>query len=161
MNATLKTSLLSSIFAFSVLGVAHGSTNVGQFEVKMSVNGSCEVGVPAAIDFGTVNAGALVAAKTGTLTVRCTAGENPKITLASGNSWKMVGTGAGSQGNNAGQKVGYRLYFGSGATQPWDETNAVAVTGTGIQTELAIFATAEKALYSGVYADTVTVSLTF
>lgn len=161
MNAILKTAVFSSILAFSFAGVANGA-DTGAFEVRMTVNGSCDVTVPGTIDFGSVNASAQASAKTATLKVKCTAGENPNVVLASQNNWNMKGAGIGSQGNNDGKLVPYSLFYGSDATTLWNEGNPVSITGTGNDDSLPIYATVNgQATHSGVYTDVVTVSLSF
>ena len=161
MNTTLKAALFSTFIACSFAGAVHAA-DTGTFEVKMTVNGSCNVTVPGTIDFGSVGANAQVAAQNATLKVNCTAGENPKVLLTSQNNWNMKGTGTGTRGNNDGKLVPYQLFHGvNAATSVWNEENPVSVTGTGTESSYAIYATAGQATHSGVYTDTVTVSLQF
>ena len=155
--ATLATALLA--YGAPVLA---STTTTGSLINTATVLASCTV-VGSTIAFGNYTSSQVD--QTGNIAVVCTNGTSYTIGLDAG-----TGTGAttsvrklsGSLGGN----LDYALYRDSGRTNNWGSTigtDTQAGTGNGLLQNLTVYgriASAQKPL-AGVYADTVTVTLTY
>jgi spore coat protein U-like protein len=159
--------LLSGLSFWSATSFA--ATNTSSFNVKIEVISACNLDTINDVDFGTVSAASFPTAdltQTTVLNVSCNIGTPYSVALtpSSGNT---DGTGEMTTGASA---IPYELFSNSTHTQPWgdvDGTNTVTGTAIGSYQPLTVYAKVPIAtispltLETGVYTDTVTVTLTY
>ena len=156
----MKNFLYVSLLASSILsaGSVYAAEKTTTFEVKLTINESCEFGTPSGIDFGAFDR-STQATKTanGTLAATCTMGTPYKIVLDSNR--EMANT------NDASSVVAYDLFQDSANQVIWGKTvdQAVAKTGTGSVENLTVYAQLKgnTNVKAGNYIDTVTARISY
>ncbi|WP_159124538.1 Csu type fimbrial protein [Acinetobacter variabilis] len=156
----MKNFLYVSLLASSLLSASsvYAVEKTTQFEVKLTINESCEFGTASGIDFETFDRSTQATKTTnGTLAVTCTLGTPYKIVLDSNR--EMANT------NDASSVVAYDLFQDSANKIIWGKTvdEAVAETGTGSIQNLTIFAQlrGNTNVKAGNYTDTVTARISY
>lgn len=174
----LKSTLGFSLLGLMLAGQAQAVTTVtGTVNASLVLTTSCLINgvvgangaVFGALDFGTATslfdtASAQVLSGTGAMTVLCTAGTTPSVTLGAGAHDGMAaaqGTRALASGSNS---VGYDLYSDVGHGTPVAIGGNVTLSqSTGVVQTVNIYgkATGKVGLPAGTYTDTIAVVLTF
>lgn len=148
--------LLSAILGTSVAQAATAPTQT--FEVKLTINESCEFNSTTDIDFGkldrSTDANKLA---TGTLTATCTIGTPYKVVLDS--QRKMT------HANDSTSFINYDLFQDASTQTIWGDTEDAALvkTGTGGVESLTVHAKLKgnTNVKAGVYTDTVTAKILY
>lgn len=148
--------LLSAILGTSVAQAATAPTQT--FEVKLTINESCEFNSATNIDFGSLDrstdANKLA---TGTLTATCTIGTPYKVVLDS--QRKMT------HANDSTSFINYDLFQDPSTQTIWGDTEDAALvkTGTGGVESLTVHAKLKgnTNVKAGVYTDTVTAKILY
>jgi len=156
----MKNFLYVSLLASSLLSASsvYAVEKTTQFEVKLTINESCEFNSASDIDFGAFNR-STQATKTanGTLASTCTVGTPYKIVLDSNR--EMVNT------NDPSSVVAYDLFQDSAKQTIWGKTvdQALARTGTGSTENLTVYAQLKgnTNVKAGEYIDTVTARISY
>lgn len=148
--------LLSSILGASVVQAATAPTQT--FEVKLTINESCEFNSATDIDFGTLDRSTDASKlQTGTLTATCTVGTPYRVLLDS--QRKMT------HANDSQTFIKYDLYQDAGTQKIWGNTNDTALVkeGTGGVDSITVFAKLDgnTNVKAGVYTDTVTAKILY
>jgi len=148
--------LLAAILGTSVAQAATAPTQT--FEVKLTINESCEFNSATNIDFGSLDrstdANKLA---TGTLTATCTIGTPYKVVLDS--QRKMT------HANDSTSFINYDLFQDPSTQTIWGDTEDAALvkTGTGGVESLTVHAKLKgnTNVKAGVYTDTVTAKILY
>lgn len=148
--------LLAAILGTSVAQAATAPTQT--FEVKLTINESCEFNSATNIDFGSLDrstdANKLA---TGTLTATCTIGTPYKVVLDS--QRKMT------HANDSTSFINYDLFQDPSTQTIWGDTEDAALvkTGTGGVDSLTVHAKLKgnTNVKAGVYTDTVTAKILY
>ena len=151
------------------LATAQAGSATASFQVNATVLGACTV-AGSLMNFGSAIdpiAAALPLDATATLTVVCT--NTTAYTLA-----LDAGTNAGGAANfgtrsvrNGASTLGYQLYLNAGRTTVWGDgtggSSTVAGTGTGASQLVTVYGRLPSltSAIPGLYADTVTVTITY
>lgn len=148
--------LISSVLGFSAAQAATAQTQ--NFEVKLTINESCEFNSATDIDFGSLDRSTDVNhTESGKLTATCTIGTPYKVVLDSERQMKH-------ESDNT-SVVAYDLYQDNGAQKIWGKTvdQALEQTGTGKAQELTVYAKLKgnTNVKAGVYTDVVTAKITY
>lgn len=148
--------LISSVLGFSVAQAGTAPTQT--FEVKLTINESCEFNSATDIDFGSLDRSTDVnKAQSGKLTATCTIGTPYKVVLDSERQMKHK--------IDSSSIVAYDLFQDVGAQNIWGKTadQALQQTGTGKAQELPVYAKLKgnTNVKAGVYTDTVTAQITY
>lgn len=149
--------LISSVFGFSAAQAATAPTTQN-FEVKLTINESCEFNSATNIDFGNLDRSTDVnRSESGKLTATCTIGTPYKVVLDSERQMKH-------ESDNT-SVVAYDLFQDKGAQKIWGKTvdEALEQTGTGKAQELPVYAKLQgnTNVKAGVYTDVVTAKITY
>lgn len=146
-------------------GSAAAASTTTTFAVNSTVNAACAV-LASSLSFGLYDpASSTATSGTTNLTVTCTNGTTYTVGLDEG-----VGSGAtvAQRKMSAGTAtdMNYSLYTDAAHTSVWGETigtNTVAGTGSGGAQSLTIYGMipAQQTVQPGVFADTITVTLTY
>uniref|UniRef100_UPI0015D11B97 Csu type fimbrial protein n=1 Tax=Acinetobacter sp. YH16031 TaxID=2601180 RepID=UPI0015D11B97 len=128
------------------------------FEVKLTINESCEFNSATDIDFGSLDRSTDVnRTQTGKLTATCTIGTPYKVVLDSERQMKHK--------SDSTSVVAYDLFQDTGAQKIWGKTvdQALEQTGTGKAQELPVYAKLKgnTNVKAGVYTDVVTAKITY
>lgn len=161
----MKRLLLSTLLASSLASVpvlTMGAQATTELQVRVTVASTCDVSLLGAndLDFGTVSSTSTNATATAQLQVRCTNGTPYSVALdlgdnASGGMRRMI---------NGGNFLPYGLYRTADTTQPWTDQPAEihSGTGSGATQQISVYGVLPAAnVPAGVYADTVTATLTY
>lgn len=148
--------LISSLLGFSVAQAATAPTQ--NFEVKLTINESCEFNSATDIDFGNLDRSTDAnKAQSGKLTATCTIGTPYKVVLDSERQMKHKADSA--------SVVAYELFQDAGAQTIWGKTadQALVQTGTGKAQELPVYAKLKgnTNVKAGVYTDVVTAKIMY
>ncbi|ENX14360.1 hypothetical protein F894_02602 [Acinetobacter sp. CIP 51.11] len=148
--------LLSAILGTSVAQAATAPTQT--FEVKLTINESCEFNSATDIDFGSLDRSTDAnKLRTGTLTATCTIGTPYKVVLDS--QRKMT------HANDSTSFINYDLFQDAGTQKIWGDTEDAALvkTGTGGVDSLTVHAKLKgnTNVKAGVYTDTVTAKILY
>src|SRR5690606_3183053 len=148
--------LLSAILGDAAAQAATAPTQT--FEVKLTINESCEFNSATDIDFGTLDRSTDAnKLKAGTLTATCTIGTPYKVVLDS--QRKMT------HANDSTSFVEYDLFQDAGAQKIWGDTADAALieTGTGGVDSLTVYAKLKgnTNVKAGIYTDTVTAKILY
>lgn len=171
MNLFKTTLLATSLIALCALSPANAGSDSADFDVTLTIQGSCDVISADTVAFGNVLASVGTATADGDVTVQCTKGTAYALALNGGahssnniNARQMLIGGAGTD------TIAYQLYQDSGTSTVWGETaNTDTVDGTGagfgaafnqVHTVYAE-ATIVGSETVGNYSDTVTATVTF
>ncbi len=157
MGHFMKKVIVSAVLGFSSLfTVAHAEvTKSTQFEVKLTVNESCEFTASQNVEFASVDRSTKSASNAkGQLNVTCTLNTPYKIALA--------GTGEMSNTNTS-STVPYKLYQDSTRTTEWDADNLLSKTGNGKDQAIPVYAklAGNTNVEAGTYVDTVVATVTY
>lgn len=171
MNLFKTTLLATSVIALCALSPANAGSDFADFDVTLTIQGSCDVISADTVAFGNVLASAGTATADGDVTVQCTKGTAYALALNGGdyssdniNARKMQIVGGGTD------TIGYQLYQDSSTSTVWGEnagTDTVDGTGAGYGTAFSqvhtVYAEATIAGTEtvGNYKDTVTATVTF
>ncbi|MBU3848093.1 MAG: spore coat U domain-containing protein [Candidatus Acinetobacter avistercoris] len=147
---------ISSVLGFSVAQAATASTQ--DFEVKLTINESCEFNSATNIDFGSLDRSTDAnRAQSGKLTATCTIGTPYKVVLDSERQMKHK--------SDSSSVVAYDLFQDSTTQQIWGKTadQALVNTGTGKAQELPVYAKLKgnTNVRAGVYTDVVTAKIMY
>ena len=155
-------SSLTAALARTGAGASLAAQSTTDFEVRVTITSTCDVGVLEAtdVDFGSIASTSLIVSATGQLHVRCTNGTAYTVALdqgdnASGGSRRMAG---------GGNFVPYGLYHTAGTAAPWsDQTSELhSGVGNGSAQQISVYGVMPTANFpAGSYADTVTATLTY
>lgn len=162
MNRKALLSSLTAALAMTGAGASLAAQSTTDFEVRVTITSTCDVGVLEAtdVDFGSIASTSLNVSATGQLHVRCTNGTAYTVALdqgdnASGGSRRMAG---------GGNFVPYGLYHTAGTAAPWsDQTSELhSGVGNGSAQQISVYGVMPTANFpAGSYADTVTATLTY
>ncbi len=162
MNRKAFLSSLTAALAMTGAGASLAAQSTTDFEVRVTITSTCDVGVLEAtdVDFGSIASTSLNVSATGQLHVRCTNGTAYTVALdqgdnASGGSRRMAG---------GGNFVPYGLYHTAGTAAPWsDQTSELhSGVGNGSAQQISVYGVMPTANFpAGSYADTVTATLTY
>ncbi|MEW9150191.1 spore coat U domain-containing protein [Acinetobacter indicus] len=150
-----------SLFISSVLGFSVAQANTAptqNFEVKLTINESCEFNSATNIDFGSLDRSTDAnRAQSGKLTATCTIGTPYKVVLDSERQMKHK--------SDSTSVVAYDLFQDAGAQKIWGKTadQALEQTGTGKAQELPVYAKLKgnTNVKAGVYTETVTARIMY
>lgn len=157
----MKNFLYVSLLASSILSASsvYAVEKTTTFEVKLTINESCEFGTASGIDFGTLDRSTPATTQTanGTLAATCTVGTPYTIVLDSNRV--MTNT------NDASSVVAYDLFQDPEKQKIWGKTvdQAVAKTGTGSVENLTVYGQLKgnTNVKAGNYIDTVTARISY
>lgn len=167
MNRSLRH--LLSAAAVAVLPIAHAATANASFQVNATVVSACTVS-GALLNFGNgidPLAASLPIDASSTLSVQCTNTTPYAVSLDAGThagGATSFGTRAVANGVHT---LGYQLYLNAGRTTVWGDgtggSSTSSGTGTGSTQSLTIYGRMPSlsGAVPGVYADTVTVTITY
>jgi len=147
---------ISSVLGFSVAQAATAPTQ--NFEVKLTINESCEFNSATNIDFGILDRSTDAnRAQSGKLTATCTIGTPYKVVLDSERQMKHK--------SDSSSVVAYDLFQDSTAQKIWGKTadQAFEQAGTGKAQELPVYAKLKgnTNVKAGVYTDVVTAKIMY
>ncbi|WP_036263873.1 Csu type fimbrial protein [Methylocapsa aurea] len=158
-----KAILVLGTLLFSA-GTALAATTTTTFTVQMTITSSCIINSASTLNFG--SSGVLSAAVPGTSTIQVQCTNTTPYTIG-----LDAGTGAGAtvaarKMTNGANTITYSLYQDSGHTTVWGETigtNTVVGTGDGSSISHTVFGLvpAQTTPAAAVYADTITVTVTY
>ena len=169
-QSKLKLAIVSSIVAgaMGLSATSYAATATGTMAVSTSVAVSCVMAVTGNIAFSAYDTTAADHLQsTGTMTSTCTSGGAAKITMGLGSGGNEASTDANPvrQMTNGASKLRYDLFSENSYTTAWGNTSGTgkAFTGTGSLQTFTAYAeiTAEQAVISGTYNDSVAVTLTY
>lgn len=148
--------LISSLLGFSAAQA--GTAPTQNFEVRLTINESCEFNSATDIDFGSLARSTDVnRTGSGKLTATCTIGTPYKVVLDSERQMKHK--------SDSTSVVAYDLFQDEGAQKIWGKTvdQALEQTGTGKAQELTVYAKLKgnTNVKAGVYTDVVTARITY
>jgi len=158
--------LAAAAIALGVSGAsgAHAGTANGTLSVTATVNSSCSV-TSTGVAFGTVPP-TFTTAPTGTggITVTCTTGLTPVVSLNKGLNPGTPGTGTGPNNmagatGGLGHTLGYTLSNSSGGA-PWPTGGVTATSGTALPVYGTITQTSGS-YASDTYSDTVAITVSY
>lgn len=162
MNRKALLTSLTAALGLTAAGAALAAQSTTDFEVRVTITSTCDVGVLEAtdVDFGSIASTAMNVSATGQLHVRCTNGTAYTVALdqgdnASDGSRRMAG---------GGNYVPYGLYHTAGTSAPWSDQSAElhSGVGTGSAQQISVYGVMPTANFpAGAYADTVTATLTY
>lgn len=129
-----------------------------QFQVKMRVNETCDIGTGSSsdVDFGTVSRTTQNVQATGSLNVSCTQGTPYNIALNSDGTMKNT--------SNAALQIPYRLYQDASLSKEWGSIaeNRFSQQGTGQTQNITIWGQVpDTNVPAGQYTDRVTATITY
>jgi len=159
--AALAATCLSIALSASPAGA--GSTTA-QFDVTLTIQAGCEVTGPNDLDFGTHSFIDSAITATTTFSIRCSSGTTGTIALNGGSgasqsiSTRTMETGGSSITYNLYTAADYLTIWGNGTTGA-----TVTHSGTGSAATLTIYGRvpSQIAPATGVYSDTITMTVTF
>src|SRR5690606_38865014 len=148
--------LLSAILGVSAAQAASAPTQT--FEVKLTINESCEFNSATDIDFGSLDRSTDAnKAQSGELTATCTIGTPYKVLLDSERQMKHK--------SDSSSVVAYDLFQDASVQSMWGTTvdQALVKTGTGEAQKLPVYAKLKgnTNVKAGVYTDTVTAKIIY
>lgn len=154
-----------ALLAFVTTGPAVAQTATDTFDVTIAIADDCEVTSTETLDFGT--AGVLTAAidDSASLEVTCTTGTPYDIGLDAGLSVDGTTLLRGMT-STATDVISYQLFQNTGRTLNWGSTvptDTVSSTGTGSAQSFDVYGRvpAQATPATGIYVDTITVTVTF
>lgn len=163
----MKRLLLPTLVAITISLAGHPAMTMAaqattELQVRVTVASTCEVSLLGAsdLDFGTVSSTATQVAATAQLQVRCTNGTPYSVALDLGDN-ASGGTRRMANGSNY---LPYGLYRTADTSQPWTDQPAEihSGTGSGANQQISVYGVLPGAnAPAGVYADTVTATLTY
>ncbi len=165
-----KLSLIAAaLVAAGFAGSAHAATDTTQFNVRITITESCDIQTVSATDVDFLAQARSIGApvdRQGSLTVNCSTGTPYTIGLGTGLSSTAAAASATNRRMSSGTGfVPYGLYRDAGRTQFWGDiigTNTVAGTGTAANQTIPVYGRVPSTNFpAGVYADTVTATITY
>ncbi|MFU8925766.1 spore coat U domain-containing protein [Acinetobacter puyangensis] len=149
---------LAIIAIISVSAYTMTNNETSQFQVKMHVNETCDIGTGSSpdIDFGTVSRTTQNVQATGNLNVSCTNGTPYNIALNSDGTMK--------NNNDASLQIPYRLYQDATLSKEWGSVaeNRFSQKGTGQAQKITIWGQVpDTNVPVGEYSDKVTATITY
>lgn len=162
MNRNALPSIVTTAVAMTLAGAALAAQSTTDFEVRVTITSTCDVGVLEAtdVDFGSVGSTAMNVNATGQLHVRCTNGTAYTVALDQGDN----ASGGSRRMSGGGNFVPYGLYHTAVTTAPWSDQAAElhSGVGTGSAQQISVYGVMPTANFpAGAYADTVTATLTY
>jgi len=167
MRAFKSLLILSFLAAAGLSGnaAAQSATRTDDFEVRITIQGTCTVLTASDIDFGTTTPIAGTRNQTGAINVQCTNGTPYSLGLDGGNADDV----ANRRMSNGPVEIPYTLSSVSAGGSVWgnDASNWVSGNGAGvgaayeIEHEVYAQATLTGNEPAGTYTDTVTATLTY
>ena len=167
-----------SVLVLALVSSAQAATTTGQFTSSMTLSSSCQIngaGGTSGVNFGTLDFGStgslfttangeVLAGGGGALSILCSSGTLPTVTVGAGNNdgGSVGGTRALTDGST--NFVPYDLYTDSGRTQVLAIGGVIALAeSTGVAQTVNIYgkAVGKAGLPAGTYSDSVAVELTF
>ncbi len=168
----VKTTLFAAIAATAMFAAsaAHAETKSDTFQVKIEIQGSCDIISTEDVDFATHFANPGLVEAQGAVIVQCTTGQAYQVQLDGGTNADVTDRQMVGAANS--DTINYQLYSNSGRTQVWGEnlgTDTVDGTGTGFGTgapfdqALIVYGVATLVGNETVdtYADTITATINF
>ena len=160
MNSRRKTyiAIIVSALALSA-GVADAATVTSTLAVSATVNTVCVVNSVGAMAFGAYTGVAVTSSAT--LNYTCSNALPVQISFDKGVNGASTAT---RLMKNASSTLSYQLYSDSAHTTVWDDnTNKIAVTGSGASATQTIYGQIPAGQYptAGAYTDTVTITFTY
>lgn len=170
MNATLRHCLVgaSAVFVILVPLQAIGGTQTASLSVTATVASNCSISTTP-VAFGSYDPIVTNASSplnsTGTVTVTCTTGSAPSITLGQGSNPAGGSTGAIPIRRmiSGGNYLTYYLYSNSGYSTVWSTTAPTLAAGNGAAQQYTVYGQIPSGqnVPSGSYSDTVVATVTF
>ena len=167
MNLFKSTLIATALVAAGFAGNANAVDLTDNFEVRITIQETCNVLTASDIDFGSTipTAGGQVD-QTGTISVNCTNGTDYTLSLSGGGSGD---TAARRMVGPASTNISYQLYQDAARSNVWGNTTGSQVSGLGAglgaayQIDHTVYARATLVGNepAGNYTDTVTATLTF
>jgi len=157
------TSFYYSYSSATTCSAPSGTIGTASFSVNATVAANCLVSVQN-IDFGTQGVLSTNVDATGSVTATCTPGTTYTISLGGGGANALPTARKMAKGS---ETVTYGLYKDTSRSQPWGDANTpgstVAGTGTGSAQLLTVYGRVppQTTPSSGIYTDTVVVTLTY
>jgi spore coat protein U-like protein len=167
-----------SVLVLALAGNAQADTTTGQITSSMTLSSSCQVngaGGTSGVNFGvldfgstgslfTTANGAVLAGGGGALSILCSSGTSPTVTVGAGtNDAGSVG-GTRALADGSGNFVPYDLYTDVGRSQILAIDGVITLAAsTGVAQTVNIYgkAVGKAGLPAGTYSDSVAVELTF
>ncbi|KAF1686302.1 spore coat protein U [Pseudoxanthomonas broegbernensis] len=157
---------IAALTAAGFAGSAAAATATDQFEVRITINETCNVLTATDILFDPATPTAGTVDKTGTISVQCTNGTDYTLELDGGDAGDTAARRMTRDGGS--ETIAYQLYQPGGFTTVWG-SGGQAVTGIGaglggayqVDHTVNARATLVGNEPAGSYADDVTVTLTF
>lgn len=169
IQKSLLTATLLTLGGFAAVTGANAAENpaTGEFQVSVEVQSVCNITTAGNITLDAVQAGLAsdAATKTATLTLNCSEGAVPVISLTP-SSESIDGTGV-MTGGESGQKVKYKLTSGSAKGTAWGSgANALTLAAatkyaTPIDTTIYATVTDTADVKPDTYSDTINVSVAY
>lgn len=164
---TLSKALATAALGMMAVTAQAQTTATGTFQVRISIQGVCQITSITDIDFGSPLSVANTYSQTGTIEVQCTNGLPFTLGLDGGTVTGDVNNRA--MASAAGTQIPYTLRHGSPTGANWgnDASSWVSGTGAGIGSSYAIdFTVYGQATVTGTepvgqYLDTVTATITY
>ncbi|WP_374531139.1 spore coat U domain-containing protein [Acinetobacter sp.] len=156
----MKKIILSSIFAtsaFTSMATYAAGSDSTEFQVKITVNESCQFTSAQHVEFNDVDR-SIKAGSTakGQLNVTCTKNTPYQIVLAGSGAMSNIDLSSTS-------KVPYKLYQNAARTAEWNDVNLLPGTGNGKDQTIAVYAklAGDTNVEAGNYVDRVTATVTY
>ena len=124
---------------------SQAATEIGNFDVLLTLTAACTLDSTAPLDFGTQSDADVISAtpidQANTVTVTCSNGADFTISLGNGANFDAgpVGSERAMKSTANSSYVSYQLFQDSGRSIPWTSTDDVAFTGTGGAQDIDIF----------------------
>ncbi|AUG53830.1 Csu type fimbrial protein [Thalassospira marina] len=153
------------VLVFGFVSLARAQTSTAQFNVQITITAECQVDSAEDMDFASFGVLDSNVQSSSSVSVQCTNDTAYNVGLSPG-----LGVGATVAGRlmtgPGGQTVSYQLYQDAGRTQVWGNTvgaDTVASVGTGDVQSYTVYGQVPAQLTpsAGVYADVVTVTVTY
>ena len=156
----MKKIILSSIFAtsaFTSMATYAAGSDSTEFQVKITVNESCQFTSAQHVEFNDVDR-SIKAGSTakGQLNVTCTKNTPYQIALAGSGAMSNIDLSSTS-------KVPYKLYQNAARTAEWNDVNLLPGTGNGKDQTIAVYAklAGDTNVEAGNNVDRVTATVTY
>jgi spore coat protein U-like protein len=165
----MRTTILSAIALLALTGVASANTATSNMSVTATVTSDCTIsaGALAFGNYGLAQVNGADLDSTATLTVQCTDGATPTITLGQGQNANTGSTDAAPlrRLKNGSNYLNYALFSDTNRSVTWGNTagTGAGYTGTGASTSVTVFGRvpASQNVLVGSYSDTVVATITF
>ena len=156
----MKKIILSSIFAtsaFTSMATYAAGSDSTEFQVKITVNESCQFTSAQHVEFNDVDRSTKAGSTAkGQLNVTCTKNTPYQIVLAGSGAMSNIDLSSTS-------KVPYKLYQNAARTAEWNDVNLLPGTGNGKDQTIAVYAklAGDTNVEAGNYVDRVTATVTY